>query len=215
MKRVLLAMLLVVISVSSFAQRKDWPRPKRTAETKLEKYNCRCVPKNTYTAVQRRKFYPFNKAAKIKLVSFYGEAEPNQEVRIDGDTSAPPPAFKWKYPFSHNKVDASQFMQTVTLSKAQINKLTDVLFNLDERKHIDGIAYPSAKCFNPRNSIIFLDPRGKIFAHVEICFECGRIETSSDKIDLGPWCLNKMNKILHYFASVGVKYGITTRELPK
>jgi len=211
--KTLLIFCLAIFSIPALAQRKPWPRLMRTAETKLEKYNCQCVHRNTYTAKQRLKFYPFNKAAKIQLISFYNGAEPNREVRIGDDTSTY--VFKWKYPFNNNKIDTSKFFETIVLNKAQINKLTSLLFNVDMRKHDPNIADPGTKCFEPRNGILFFNKAGKIFARIEICFQCEGIQGTPYKVNYGGDCTEKVKMIKRYFKLAGIKFGVTTLELPK
>ncbi len=211
--KTLLIFCLAILSLPSVAQKKPWPRPMRTAETKLEKYNCQCVHRNTYTAAQRLKFYPFNKAAKIQLVSFYNGAEPNREVRIGDDTTTY--VFKWKYPFNNDKIDTSKFFETLVLNKKQINELTGLLYNLDIRKVEPDIVFPGTKCFEPRNAILFLNKVGKIFARIEICFQCEDMQGTPYKVNYGGYCTEKVKMIKRYFKLAGIEFGVTTLEIPK
>jgi len=221
MKRLLFAWCLVILSLPANGQRKQVPRVNYSPESKIDKYNCQCVHRNSYTVTQRSKFYPFNRAAKIELVSYNGAEGPNEEVITDSiymlkqaGKYHPVKIKRWDSPFADHKVDTSQFMQAITLSKSQVNNLTDLFFNIRERKHNPYIVYGEMSCFDPRNAIIFINSKGEIFAFIEICFECQKIEPSSDKINFGGWCLQKMDKIKQYFASVGIQYGVTTRVMP-
>lgn len=65
------------------------------------------------------------------------------------------------------------------------------------------------ECYNPRNAILFIDSQGKAFEFIEICFECERAITGSDKISLGGMCDQKMGMLKLFFKSNKVEYGIT------
>jgi hypothetical protein len=85
-----------------------------------------------------------------------------------------------------------------------------MLFNISERKiNLNG-RFKETSCYQPRNAIIFLDTNGNIFAHIDICFECRKIETTPANINWGGFCIGKLDIIKQYFASVGIKYGVTT-----
>jgi len=157
----------------------------------------------------------------IKLVSYNGEPEPNLLVKTIVDPVNNTVRYdtisrkvKWKYPFEGKKVDTLQFMKTVTLNRIQINNLTDMLFNIDERKHNHKVAYGEFSCFEPRNAILFTDSTGKAFAYIQICFECQKVKTYPETVNWGGFCIEKLDIIKQYFASVGIKYGITTMKMP-
>lgn len=65
------------------------------------------------------------------------------------------------------------------------------------------------ECYNPRNAILFLDIDNKVFEFIEICFECDKTEESSDKVNLGIMCNQKLDMVKEFFKEVGVEYGIT------
>jgi len=218
MKKLDIVFVFILITFAAFAQRPKPPRtPPTSAEAKLADYNYQCVHRDTYTVAQRLKFYPFNKAAKVILVSFYGLISPNdaQDTAIGSylhqmgfDTVG-----KIKFPFIEGRVDTSVLLERKTLTKAQVNKLTDVLYNIDVRAHYGlEVADPGGKCYNPRNAILFVDWRGKIFAEIVICFECQKIEVYPKKIKTGKWCDGKFTAIKNYFKSVGIRWGVTVKE---
>ncbi|RKR80860.1 hypothetical protein BDD43_0997 [Mucilaginibacter gracilis] len=181
------------------------------AETKVEQYKAGCVHRNTYSAVQRLKFYPFNKATKVELVSFIGMSARNVLVYVyDVDSAEQEPLKKikyWKYPFDDYKADTSQFIESKLLDKVQINKLTDILYNIGERK-ANKYPYAGYKCYEPRNAIVFINAEGKIFAYIEICFECKQIKIRPEKMKIGDFCDDKISIFKTYFASAGILYGI-------
>jgi hypothetical protein len=54
-----------------------------------------------------------------------------------------------------------------------------------------------------------LDCTGKVFAFVEICFECDWLQKSTDKINLGDMCDQKLKMLKVLFQKIGIEYGIT------
>jgi hypothetical protein len=142
------------------------------------------------------------------LVSFKNYTIP-PTAQIVGDTSKQIQAQKVKSPFESKNVNYSTFTELKTLNKTQVNKLTDVLFNFGYRRTPDMISSLGSNCFNPRNAILFIDARGHTFAYIIICFECEQYELSSYKIKMGQLCDNKIRILKDYFASIGIKYGVT------
>lgn len=229
MKRLIALLLLILTTYIGFAQRsklKPPPpatRPPTAAEQKALAYHNDCVYRDTYASAQRLRFYPFNRAVKVIFVSFYGPL-PNM-MRTDTVPSTYRPILgyklpgfdtvgKLKDPFDDNKVNYSAFMEQVTLTKSQINKLTDIFYNVNIRATplppgMLEIADPGSKCYNPRNAILFVDAKGNTFAYIEICFECERVELFPKKIKMWEWCDDKWALIRNNFASVGIKWGVT------
>ncbi|OCX52428.1 hypothetical protein BEL04_13260 [Mucilaginibacter sp. PPCGB 2223] len=226
----LLALLPVIFTTCTVLAQRSRPKyppppthPPTKAEQKAFDYHNDCVHRDTYTAAQRLRFYPFNKAAKVILVSFYGPLPPMEPA----DTVPPYyrplhglklPGFdtigKLKYPFDGKNVDYSAFMEQVTLTKNQVNKLTDIFYNINIRgtplpPGMLDIADPGASCFNPRNAVLFVDANGNTFAYIEICFECERVELYPEKLKMWEWCDDKWGLVRNYFASAGIRWGVT------
>jgi hypothetical protein len=63
------------------------------------------------------------------------------------------------------------------------------------------------QCYFPRNAILFIDRKGNLKEYIFICFHCDRHEESSDKIEFGSDCIQKMEKLRAFFISVGLKFG--------
>jgi len=133
----------------------------------------------------RIKNYPFNKAAKIKIVSY--------NLKFTKQTSYEP------IPIPRTKEDSVKVREIVnrpksidfrdiletqsekvidqskTLNLSEISNLTHLLFNTCNKYII--IEHSQSGCFFPRNAVVFYDNNDKIFEIMEICFECGGIET--------------------------------------
>jgi len=225
MKRVLLVMLLLVICLAGFAQKKRKlmqppPPPPTAAQQKIIDYHDDCVHRDTYTAKQRLKFYPFNKATQVILASFYGPL-PNMEPTDTAGVYRPVHGLKLpgvdtvgklKDPFNSKKVDYSAFMEQITLTQSQVTKLTDIFYNIGIRNTplppgVLETADPGASCFNPRNAILFVNAKGDTFAYIEICFECERFVLYPEKIKMWDWCDDKWTLIRNYFAARGIRWG--------
>ncbi|WP_379969455.1 hypothetical protein [Epilithonimonas sp. UC225_85] len=138
----------------------------------------------------RIKNYPFNKATKIKIVSY------NLEFAKQTIGRVPPPPPKTKddsiklkeFYNLPNSVDFREIVesqsekdaeQSKILNLTEISRLTHILFNTCS-KYFTGLSSRSG-CFFPRNAVLFYDENDKIFEIMEICFECGGIETYPNK----------------------------------
>lgn len=97
----------------------------------------------------------------------------------------------------------NHFEEKVELSEHQKNELTDLIFNVGNNIYVSG-----AKCYKPRNAILFFDDKNKLFEFVEICFECNNYRTSNEKMNLNNNCDEKLYQLKEKFAKVGIKYGI-------
>jgi hypothetical protein len=209
MVKSILTLLLCLACTFALGQHKlhRWHEPTK-AETKLAEYNAQCVHHNKYSAAQRLKFYPFNKAVQVKLVAFYGLSDPNVQISIDSTAQKAQQRIKyWLYPFNGNQIDSTQFMEVKLLDKTQVNKLTDILYNIGERAP-NTFPYPNYKCYEPRNAIVFINSRGKIFAYIEICFQCQRIRTVPENMKMGQFCDGKLALLKKYLADQGIVYGV-------
>jgi hypothetical protein len=158
-----------------------------TKEIKLPepKGDFRCVYTPKYSKKQRDKFYPFNIADTIKLVSFRYH--------------------RHNYPIKSDIVLIDSLIENITLTKLQIHSLTDILYNNFYKKPPNyGVL---TQCFFPRNAILFYDKNGNLKESILLCFQCDRHEKSSDKINFGSNCTQKMQKLSTFFISLGVKFG--------
>lgn len=162
----------------SLAQKEKRMKPFR------EKGDLNCVHRNRYSATQRIKFYPFDIADTIKLVSF-------RYHRKD-------------YPVKQDTLITDSLVEIKILTKTQIDSLTDILYNnLYKSQPNYGVI---TQCFAPRNSIVFFDRKG-VKEYILLCFHCDNYKESSDKVRWGSECTQKMEKLRRLFISVGVKFG--------
>ncbi|WP_316785972.1 hypothetical protein [Pedobacter frigiditerrae] len=146
----------------------------------------------------RLKNYPFNKAAKIQLVSYkfsmYTDKDVNKKAKVN-------------MPNLKRPICTEPFEEIKTLTSNGIDKLSDILYNYGylRKPNITG----EKKCYEPRNGILFLDERSKCFDFIEICFDCEKIVSSSKKINLGKELdYKKIALFKDLFRKAGVKYGV-------
>jgi len=161
-----------------------------------EQYAYGCVIKNKYSVSQRLKRYPFSKAAKILAVSFkYGM--PNDSTAKEYD---------YGLNVADSVLDQRSLIEIKQLSTAQINSLTNIMYNINTRSG-KGYPDPGYSCFAPRNALVFIDRNGKIFDYLEVCFECDQMRSQSDKIYFKKDCLQLMDVFKQFFIDVGIQYG--------
>jgi len=163
--------------------------------------NANCVRCRNIDFKNRLKMYPFSNTTQIVIVShktkngMIGEELQKylDSVKIGQDT-----------------INLKEFEQQISLNLAQIEKLTDVIFNYSHKGKEYAIS--DAMCYQPRNAIIFLDSNNKILGFIEICFGCNHIRTSDKRLDIGDYCEQKYDLIKDIFRECGIKYGITEVE---
>jgi hypothetical protein len=161
---------------------------KKEMETEERNHNCIKTVNRTFKA--RLKNYPFNISTQIQFVSFI------DSTRIENSL-----------PTVNDTICYSKLKEVKTLTFTYVDKLTDIFYNYGFRGTTYTISQKS--CYNPRNAILFLDNKGKAFEFIEICFECSRIQESSEKISVGDLCDQKMGMLKELFKKVGIEYGIT------
>jgi hypothetical protein len=164
------------------------PRTKR--QWKKESANHNCIETSKYTAEERRRFYPFDTSVVIKLVSF-----DNLEDL----------AFEHTLPMKGKEVDFSRITEEKTLTKNQIDKLTNILYNVTYKGEICVLS--GAGCYNPRNAILFYDMSDHLLEFVELCFECHERRLSSERISLGDLCNQKSDLLKDLFITAGIEIG--------
>ena len=191
----LLTILFLFVAEVVKAQPSGKPPPPiepGSKQHKINEYNRSCVYRNKYAALQRRAFYPFNKASSIKLVSFPCKEEGMCGIPTNGD-----------------RIVLDQLKEIKTLNLAQVDQLTNILYNYSFRGKFDFAL--ETLCYNPRNAILFFDDKGKLFAYIELCFECINSELSSPRIKLGDNCAGKYQLLQNFFAKSGITYGVKTK----
>jgi hypothetical protein len=220
MKRAsILLFVMLLLPCFLFGQRRKLPLPLPPSKQDwalAEKHN-KCFHQNKYSATQRRAFFPFSTADTIKLISFEAPYTPNDSIYEDnGKLIIVPPIIKDSIPvispMAKNSfaLNSRKVKEIKTLTMKGIDRLTDLLFNVGYTpvKNLDlEIADPGAKCYDPRNAILFMDGKGKVTQYLEICFGCQRHFWSSSKITDIEYCDNKYELLRKYFLAQGVKYG--------
>ncbi len=201
MKQRILFVLLLLISGSVFGQKSNFlkmpfkpPTPKQLQD---EIKNHTCIKKSITSFANRLKNYPFERTTQIQFVSFKGTSKTidNELVYIEDSL-----------PRINDTICYSKLLEVKTLNLVQIEKLTDVLYNYSFGGRVFTTSVSG--CYNPRNAILFLDSTGKVFEFIEICFECQRLEVSSEKVKLGDMCDEKTELLKKLFGIVGINYGI-------
>jgi hypothetical protein len=199
MVKLFLLLISQFVLINSYGQLTTIPGKPRLLtkiEEEIDERNKNCFYQNKYTAEERLQFYPFNKAAEIKLVAF-----DKAESLIMGG----------KLPMKKGSVDYSRLKEIKAITKNQIDSLTDILFN-----RVYGgpfYSFSKSKCYSPRNAILFVDVDGKTFAFIEICFQCTGYRLSSKKIKGVDFCNQKYDYLNAFFATNRIKFGVT-EEIP-
>jgi hypothetical protein len=169
-----------------------------------------CAYTNQFSVVQRLKKYPFSVAAKILAISYVGSSRnPNMIIDSLGFPKTPQqPDTVAGIIIENSRLKYENIKQSKTLTLDEIEKFTDIIFNYgySGMKNYLIVGFPN--CFEPRNSIVFLDKNDKVIDHLDICFHCHRSESESGKIDEGINCNQKYEMLKAFFTSVGVPYGI-------
>ncbi len=164
------------------------PRTKR--QWKKEDENHNCIETTKYTAEERTRFYPFNTSVVVKLVSF---------DNLEGS------AFEHTLPMKDKEIDFSRITEVKTLTKGQIDKLTNILYNVTYKGEI--FTTERTGCYNPRNAILFYDTPEHLLEFIELCFECHERRLSSEKISLGDLCNQKSDLLKNFFLTAGIEIG--------
>ena len=170
---------------------------------------------------QRIKNYPFNKASKIKIVSY------NLDFAKDNgyEPAPPPPKTKEdsvKLNEFYNRPRSIDFREIIktqsekgiveskTLNLEEISKISHIIFNTCEKYLITMVS--QSGCFFPRNAIVFYDENDKVFEIIEICFQCGNLESyPSNFLDWKSICEFMYPELEKFFKSKGLQ----TQYIPK
>jgi hypothetical protein len=171
-----------------------------------------CAFTNKYTAKERLKLYPFLKATKVLAVSY--EPPVMEETVINSDLKAEikVPSKPSGLIVKDGVLDYSTLIEIKELNAAQIDSLTNLLFNTDFK--VKGLnSFSEGNCFEPRNSFVFFNLAGKVFDYLQICFECLNSRSKTDKISVGKLCAQKYDLLRAYMIGLGIKSGTEKMEL--
>ena len=193
--KISLIIILILWSSIGYGQfrRKDPPPP-------MESDTLSLFGRVSNTSLSTRlKNYPFNKSTEIKLVSFNYDGGP-----FDDNAYINPIMPKGKF----LAICRFPFKEIKSINSAQMEGLTDILFNYGYIKEptIEEIT----KCYIPRNGILFLNEKGKVFEFIEICFACKKVVYSyHDKADADDFERPKFKLLRDFFIKNKIEYGIT------
>jgi len=171
-------------------QNKDF-YPSPPLSQKVERSN-----KTKYSLQKRLSFCPFNECSQIKLVSFGLKLDSNQRKVEDN----------YKLPTLNDSVFFSRLDEVKTLSKKQIDTLSDILFN--ECSRWNFAIYTESDCYYPRNAIQFLNKTGNIFDYIEIALECKMLKTGTQKSIR----VNECNEMYSHLESFFKRFGLKTSD---
>jgi len=171
-----------------------------------------CVRRPVSLQEQRKK-YPFNRARRVVLASFFTPDTPLFPVDSLGMRN-----YDYNYvhlPFDKDEGTKVVIDETVTLEKDQIDSLTAILYGYGYR---DCNLHPPraiSACYAPHNAILFYNERNECFAFIELCFSCKGMRESNWKIDAGNFCIEKYEILRSFFQKNQVRVGITQVPLVK
>ena len=206
-KNVVILLVAILLSFTGLSQKKGSkklsPLPFPPMPPSLDEpwLLCKYIPK--YNASDRLKFYPFNKAEYVRIISY------KEEVCTD-TTNLFSDKIRASRKRSPDNVmsDLSVYpkvFESYLLNKSDIKSLTNILYN----HSFSGKKYEEeTMCYTPRNAIIFYDDRGFAFEWIEICFECSQYKKTSAKVQTGDFCIGKYELLNGFFKKYGIKYGI-------
>lgn len=165
-----------------------------------------CTFTNKYTAKERLRLYPFSKATKVLAVSYEPPVMEKTDINSELNAEVSVPLKLSGLRVRNGKLDYSTLIEVKELSAAQIDSLTNLLFNTDFKvKGLNG--FSKGKCFEPRNAFVFFDLSGKVFDYLQICFECINSRSKTDKISVGTLCTQKYDLLRAYMVGLGIKSG--------
>jgi hypothetical protein len=196
MPKTIAFLMIFFMSIICNGQLRIIPVPKKplilsAKQEKLEEQNKNCVHKNKISLDKRLSKFPFNKAVKIKIISFEKLSNANLAYLL---------------PMKNKEVDFNKLKEITTLNNEQIDSLTNIIYNYGYK----GIFYTfkeNACLFKPKNAILFLDKNEKTFAFIELCFECGEYRMSDKRISIGDLCMQKYELLKMFFNKNAVQYG--------
>lgn len=158
----------------------------------------------------RIKKFPFNRASKIKLVSYNLDfkKEPIYTPPPIGDSIAIKNYENRKFPIKISDIlfdeNLKGAQQQKNLNLLEIKELSNIIFN-ECTKYMIGLISTSG-CYFPRNAILFYDEDDKIFAYLEICFQCGGFESDPKNLFKDDFiCEDIYNKLEKFFNKAGMK----------
>lgn len=155
-----------------------------------------------YSLTKRLGAYPFNKAAKVKIVAYNLELDFHHIDALPDSFGKINEEVQITHVMKHN--DYSKMDQMQELNSDQIARISDILYNSCARHSNPDRAQMG--CYYPRNAILFVDKSNHIFDYFEVCFDCRGIKTDK-KFPLleKSLCAPAYEDLEHYFNALGVE----------
>lgn len=197
-------MILLLFSLS-FGQKRKAPPPLNETGNSFIKKDFKPKP-----FTQSIKNYPFKKTSKIKLISY------NLDFKRELVDTPPPPGDSlaiWKYknrkkPVRLETILATEnlngIQQQKSLSLLEIQQLVNIMHNTCS-KYFAGL-FSESGCYFPRNAVLFYDENDKIFAYLELCFECdGNKQEPKTLFEEDFYCEDIYRQLEIFFNTAGIK----------
>lgn len=145
-----------------------------------------CISNNEYAAD-----LIFEQTSKIEILAY--------SDRNTWDEEDNPDFYEVNF-IQNNKVDIKDkyLKNKIVLNNQQIVKLKKELSNNCGSFSLFG----GAKCYDPRHAIIFYNKKNEILGYIEICFECEKVNSSSNLKILEDCALN----LEAHFKEFGITY---------
>lgn len=158
-----------------------------------------------FSVKKRRKFYPFNKASYIKLVSYDKQLEEGirSKTLLTDTTHITEYTEMYGLPMQSDTIDFNKILQLTVLTSNGIDSLSDILYNTCNRYIFSQTIKHG--CYNPHNAIIFFNEKNQPFEYIELCFDCNQLQYSSKKIKEIEDCNNAFIELETYFKFFGLK----------
>lgn len=169
-----------------------------------------CAYTNQFSAAQRLKKYPFSIAAKILAISYVGKFPPAPSIDSAGNLIPDQEQISNTdrgITIKKRRLKYNNVKQWKVLNRDQLIKFTDIILNYSYSGIKDYLTRGTSACFDPRNSIVFLDKNNRVIDHLDICFSCHGSKSASGKINIGIECTQKYRMLQNFFIGVGVPYG--------
>ncbi|KOS05933.1 hypothetical protein AM493_07715 [Flavobacterium akiainvivens] len=158
------------------------------------------------TVAQRNALFPFKKAKKIKLVAYLGE----EDVIHSGQSGEEPVLLRKESVGTGKYKKVYKIVEEKEITGAAVDSISNIMFNYGLESGQNTGEDGHIACYDPRNSVLFYDEKGKLIGNLEICFMCGQAYFEPDeKImkNLYNLCPDVMYVLNDFFKQQGIKHG--------
>lgn len=179
--------------------------------TFAQEYKCGWYGKKTIE--ERNKIFPFNKTKKIMLVSYLGTSDGLLKKGDKRDFDQANGIIKTQNIRLEGMEFSYKVKEEVLLDEKEVNDLSDILVNYTLKEKPKGtLLLSEMTCYEPRNSVLFLDENDIVISNFEICFECFKTRMYPDS-EINAYsqieeCFSRFKLLKDFFSENGIKYGI-------